>query len=81
LILSFLWLFYDIFFLSCIDPYMEINGIARRIDVPLADFAAAIGEYVQKIDPEPRPFTPGGAHFLATCSPGNLSASGKTFPC
>ena len=42
----------DIFFLPYIDPYMEINGIARRIDVPLADFAAAIGEYIQKIDPD-----------------------------
>ena len=42
----------DIFFLPFVDPYMEINGIARRIDVPLADFAAAIGEQVQKIDPD-----------------------------
>ena len=41
----------DIFFLPYIDPYMEINGIARRIDAPLADFAAAIETYVQKIDP------------------------------
>jgi LmbE family N-acetylglucosaminyl deacetylase len=42
----------DIFFLPYIDPYMEINGIARRIDAPLADFAAAIETYVQKIDPD-----------------------------
>jgi LmbE family N-acetylglucosaminyl deacetylase len=41
----------DIFFLPYIDPYMEINGIARRIDAPLADFATAIETYVQKIDP------------------------------
>jgi LmbE family N-acetylglucosaminyl deacetylase len=41
----------DIFFLPYIDPFMEINGIARRIDVPLADFAAAIATYVQNIDP------------------------------
>ena len=42
----------DIFFLPYIDPFMEINGIARRIDAPLADFAAAIETYVQKIDPD-----------------------------
>lgn len=42
----------DIFFLSFIDPYMEINGIARRIDVPLTDFAAAIAEYVRQIKPD-----------------------------
>jgi LmbE family N-acetylglucosaminyl deacetylase len=28
----------DIFFLPYIDPYMEIDGIARPIDVPLAAF-------------------------------------------
>ena len=42
----------DIFFLPYIDPFMEINGIPRRIDAPLADFAAAIATYVQKIDPQ-----------------------------
>jgi LmbE family N-acetylglucosaminyl deacetylase len=42
----------DIFFLPYIDPFMEINGIARRIDAPLADFAAAIATYVQKIGPQ-----------------------------
>ncbi len=42
----------DIFFLPYVDPYMEINGIARSIDVPLEDFAAAIEQYVRKIDPE-----------------------------
>ena len=42
----------DIYYLPYIDPYMEINGIARRIDAPLADFAAAIETYVQKIDPD-----------------------------
>jgi LmbE family N-acetylglucosaminyl deacetylase len=42
----------DIFFLPYIDPFMEINGIARRIDAPLADFAADIATYVQKIDPQ-----------------------------
>jgi LmbE family N-acetylglucosaminyl deacetylase len=41
----------DIFFLPYIDPFMEINGIARRIDASLADFAAAIATYVQNIDP------------------------------
>jgi len=42
----------DIFFLPYIDPYMEINGIARRIDVPSGDFAAAIGETVLSIQPD-----------------------------
>jgi LmbE family N-acetylglucosaminyl deacetylase len=42
----------DIFFLPYIDPYMEINGIARCIDVPLAEFAAAIDNYVRKIGPD-----------------------------
>ncbi len=42
----------NIFFLPYVDPYMEINGIARSIDVPLEDFAAAIEQYVRKIDPE-----------------------------
>ena len=42
----------DIFFLPYIDPYMEINGIARRIDVPLTEFAFAIDTYVRKIDPD-----------------------------
>ena len=41
----------DIFFLPYIDPFMEINGIARHIDAPLADFATAIAAYVEKIDP------------------------------
>jgi LmbE family N-acetylglucosaminyl deacetylase len=42
----------DIFFLPYIDPYMEINGIARPIDVRLEDFAKAIGEYVRTIRPD-----------------------------
>ena len=42
----------DIFFLPYIDPHMEINGIPRRIDVPLAEFAAAIDKYVRKIRPD-----------------------------
>jgi LmbE family N-acetylglucosaminyl deacetylase len=42
----------DIFFLPFIDPYMEINGIARRIDIPLTEFAAAIEKYVRQIDPD-----------------------------
>lgn len=42
----------DIFFLPYIDPFMEINGIARRIDTPLTDFAAAIATYIQKIAPQ-----------------------------
>ena len=42
----------DIFFLPHIDPYMEINGIARRIDVPLPDFAASIESHLKKIEPD-----------------------------
>jgi LmbE family N-acetylglucosaminyl deacetylase len=43
---------HDIFFLPYIDPFMEINGIARRIEAPLSDFAAAIARYIHKIDPQ-----------------------------
>jgi len=42
----------DIFFLPYIDPNMEINGIARPIDIPLEEFTRAIGEYVKKIRPD-----------------------------
>jgi LmbE family N-acetylglucosaminyl deacetylase len=42
----------DIFFLPYIDPYMEINGIALPIDVPLEEFTKAISEYVKRIQPE-----------------------------
>jgi LmbE family N-acetylglucosaminyl deacetylase len=42
----------DIFFLPFIDPFMEINGIARCIDVPLADFADGVSEYVERIQPD-----------------------------
>jgi LmbE family N-acetylglucosaminyl deacetylase len=42
----------DIFFLPYADPYMEINGIARRIDVPLTDFAEAIHRYIKKLQPD-----------------------------
>ena len=42
----------DIFFLPYIDPHMEINGIARPIDIPLEEFTQSIGEYVAKIRPD-----------------------------
>ena len=42
----------DIFFLPFIDPHMEINGIARRIDIPLEDFTHAIEDYLQRIRPD-----------------------------
>lgn len=42
----------DIFFLPFIDPHMEINGIARRIDVPLAEFVQAICGHVQTLQPD-----------------------------
>src|SRR5690554_4093828 len=35
----------EVFFLPYVDPYMEIGGTAARIDAPLHEFAAAIGEY------------------------------------
>ena len=42
----------DIFFLPFVDPYMEINGIARRIDEPLPVFADAIEDYIKRIQPD-----------------------------
>jgi len=42
----------DIHFLPFIDPYMEINGTPRRIDIPLEDFTGAIEEYIQRIRPD-----------------------------
>ena len=33
----------DIYFLPFIDPHMEINGIARPIDITLDEFVKAIG--------------------------------------
>ena len=42
----------DIHFLPFIDPYMEINGTPRRIDIPLEDFTSAIEEYIQRIRPD-----------------------------
>ena len=42
----------DIYFLPFIDPNMEINGIARRIDIPLEGFSAAIEDYIQRIRPD-----------------------------
>jgi LmbE family N-acetylglucosaminyl deacetylase len=42
----------DIFFLPFVDPHMEINGIPRRIDVPLEDFVEAIREHVKKLKPD-----------------------------
>ena len=41
-----------IYFLPFIDPYMEINGIARRIDTPLEDFTDAIEDYIHRIRPD-----------------------------
>jgi LmbE family N-acetylglucosaminyl deacetylase len=42
----------DIFFLPYVDPYMEINGIARRIDASLTDFAGAITEHIKRLQPD-----------------------------
>lgn len=41
----------DIFFLPYIDPYMEINGIARPIDISLEAFSQAIAEYLKTYQP------------------------------
>jgi LmbE family N-acetylglucosaminyl deacetylase len=42
----------DIFFLPFIDPHMEINGIARQIDVPMAKFVQAISAHVERLQPD-----------------------------
>lgn len=42
----------DIFFLPFIDPHMEINGIARPIDVPLTQFVQAICGHLQTLQPD-----------------------------
>lgn len=42
----------DIIFLPFIDPHMEINGIARRIDVPMAKFVQAISKQVEAMQPD-----------------------------
>ena len=42
----------DIFFLPYIDPYMEINGTARAIDISLGEFSLAIEKYIKSIQPE-----------------------------
>ena len=42
----------DIFFLPFIDPHMEINGIARRIDISLDDFSKAIEDFLQQLQPD-----------------------------
>jgi LmbE family N-acetylglucosaminyl deacetylase len=42
----------DIFFLPFVDPHMEINGIARRIDISFTDFVNAMGDHVHEIQPD-----------------------------
>jgi LmbE family N-acetylglucosaminyl deacetylase len=42
----------DIFFLPFIDPYMEIDGIARPIDTPLETFTEAIRQYIDRLSPD-----------------------------
>jgi LmbE family N-acetylglucosaminyl deacetylase len=42
----------DIFFLPFIDPYMEIDGIARPIDAPLDEFTEAIEKYIKRLQPD-----------------------------
>ncbi len=42
----------DIFFLPYIDPYMEINGIARRIEISMEEFSGAIKAHIKQIGPD-----------------------------
>ena len=42
----------DIFFLPYIDPYMEINGIARRIEISMEEFSEAIKAHIKQIGPD-----------------------------
>ena len=42
----------DIYFLPFIDPFMEIDGIARPIDTPLEEFTKAIEEYIKRLQPD-----------------------------
>ena len=42
----------DIFFLPFIDPFMEINGIARPIDIPLEEFTEAIRHFFKRLRPD-----------------------------
>jgi len=42
----------EVFVLPYIDPYMEIGGVAARIDAPLHEFADAIGAYLRRLRPE-----------------------------
>ena len=42
----------DIFFLPYIDPYMEINGIARRIEISMEEFSRAIKAHIKQIGPD-----------------------------
>jgi LmbE family N-acetylglucosaminyl deacetylase len=42
----------DIFFLPFTDPHMEIGGTARHIDTPLEIFAKAIGDYIERLEPD-----------------------------
>ena len=42
----------EVFFLPYLDPYMEIGGTPRPIDVPLEEFAETIGAYLEKLQPD-----------------------------
>src|SRR4051794_13589611 len=42
----------DVMFLPFADPRMEIGGTARRIDVPLHEFVAAIADCLRRIKPD-----------------------------
>jgi LmbE family N-acetylglucosaminyl deacetylase len=41
----------EVFFLSYVDPYMEVGGTPLHIDAPLHEFAAAIGVYMRQLRP------------------------------
>ena len=42
----------ELFFLPFIDPFMEIDGIARPIDTPLGAFTEAIRYYINMLRPD-----------------------------
>lgn len=42
----------EVFFLPFVDPYMEIGGEARPIDVPLDNFVSAIADYIRELQPD-----------------------------
>lgn len=42
----------EVTFLPYVDPHMEIDGEAARIDAPLAEFVAAIAAEIARVRPD-----------------------------